>query len=193
MSANSNPYEIDLDRNAANHAPLTPLGFLRRSAAVHPDRLSIIHGDRRYTWSETYARCRRLASALVKRGIGLGDTVAVMAPNVPALYEAHFGVPMAGAVLVRVSHLHRHTKYVHFCLTTKTKEKDKGRIGSKDTERRKANMGESMGKLMGNEETQVHMDNKEYRKQKTSYANTEGGRVSGRNYLRNQLLKQGEC
>ena len=99
MSANSNPYEIDLDQNAANHAPLTPLGLLRRSAAVHPDRLSIIHGDRRYTWSETYARCRRLASALVKRGIGLGDTVAVMAANTPELYEAHFGVPMAGAVL----------------------------------------------------------------------------------------------
>ncbi len=99
MNANSNPYEIDLDRNPANYAPLSPLGFLQRSAAVHPDRPSIIHGDRRYTWSETYARCRRLASALAGRGIGHGDTVAVMAANTPELYEAHFGVPMTGAVL----------------------------------------------------------------------------------------------
>ena len=99
MNANSNPYEIDLDRNPANYAPLSPLGFIQRSAAVHPDRPSIIHGDRRYTWSETYARCRRLASALAGRGIGHGDTVAVMAANTPELYEAHFGVPMTGAVL----------------------------------------------------------------------------------------------
>jgi fatty-acyl-CoA synthase len=99
MSANSNPYEIDLDRNTANYAPLSPLGLIQRAAAVHPDQPSIIHGDRRYTWSETYARCRRLASALAGRGIGMGDTVAVMAANTPELYEAHFGVPMTGAVL----------------------------------------------------------------------------------------------
>ncbi len=99
MSASSNPYEIGLDRNLANYASLSPLGLIQRAAAVHPDHPSIIHGDRRYTWSETYARCRRLASALAGRGIGHGDTVAVMAANTPELYEAHFGVPMTGAVL----------------------------------------------------------------------------------------------
>ena len=95
----TNPYEIGLDRNAANYVPLSPLTFLERTAAVYPARTSVIHGARRYTWAETQARCRRLASALRKRGIGKGDTVAVMAPNVPELFEAHFGVPMAGAVL----------------------------------------------------------------------------------------------
>jgi len=95
----TNPFEIGLDRNAANYVPLSPLTFLERSAAVFPGRTSVIHGSRRYTWAETRDRCRRLASALRKRGIGRGDTVAVMAPNVPELFEAHFGVPMAGAVL----------------------------------------------------------------------------------------------
>ena len=94
-----NSYTLDLDRNAANHAPLTPLGFLERAAAVHPDRVAVIHGERRYSWAESAARCRRLASALQRHGIGKNDTVAVMAPNVPELFEAHFGVPMAGAVL----------------------------------------------------------------------------------------------
>ena len=92
-------YTVGLDRNAANHAPLTPLGFLARTAAVHPDRVAVIHGKRRYRWAETAVRCRRLASALRRHGIGKSDTVAVMAPNVPELFEAHFGVPMAGAVL----------------------------------------------------------------------------------------------
>jgi 3-(methylthio)propionyl---CoA ligase len=95
----SNPYERDLDKNAANHAPLTPLGFLERAAAVYPDRVAVVHGNLRRSWAETYARCRRFASALQRRGIGVGDTVAVMAPNVPAAFEATFGVPMAGAVL----------------------------------------------------------------------------------------------
>ena len=95
----ANPYETDLDRNAANYASLTPLSFIERAAYVYPDRLSIVHGARRYTWKETYARCRKLASALVKRGIGQGDTVAVMAANTPEMYECHFGVPMLGAVL----------------------------------------------------------------------------------------------
>src|SRR5579872_7575882 len=95
----TNPYEIGLDRNAANYVPLSPLAFLERTAAVYPARTSVIHGARRYTWAETQERCRRLASALRKRGIGKGDTVAVMAPNVPELFEAHYGVPMAGAVL----------------------------------------------------------------------------------------------
>ncbi|MDH3508673.1 MAG: AMP-binding protein, partial [Gammaproteobacteria bacterium] len=92
-------YEVGLDRNEANYVSLSPLSFARRTAEVFPDRVAVIHGDTRFTWSETYARCRRLSSALVARGIGKGDTVAVMAPNVPALLEAHFGVPMCGAVL----------------------------------------------------------------------------------------------
>jgi fatty-acyl-CoA synthase len=77
------PYETELDKNKANYVPLSPLSFLARSAAVFPNRLAVVHGDRRYSWAETYARCRRLGSALQKRGIGQGDTVAVMAPNVP--------------------------------------------------------------------------------------------------------------
>jgi fatty-acyl-CoA synthase len=94
-----NPFETDLGRNDANYTPLTPLGLIQRAAAVYPDHPSVVHGDRRYTWAETYARCRRLASALAARGIGVGDTVAVMAANTPEIYEAHFGVPMTGAVL----------------------------------------------------------------------------------------------
>lgn len=93
------PFSSGLDRNSANYAALTPLTFLERAATVHPGRPALLHGDLRQSWAQTYARCRRLASALARRGIGTGDTVAVMAPNVPALYEAHFGVPMAGAVL----------------------------------------------------------------------------------------------
>ena len=95
----SSPYGSGLDKNPANFEPLSPLQFLERAASVFPDRTSVIHGDRRYTWSETYARCRRLAGALQGRGIRKGDTVALMAPNVPEIYEAHFGVPMIGAVL----------------------------------------------------------------------------------------------
>jgi len=98
-NANGNPYESGLDKNPANFVPLTPIGFLSRSAAVYPNRISVIHGPRRYTWRQSLERCRRLASALAARGIGRGDTVAVMAPNVPEGFEAHFGVPMAGAVL----------------------------------------------------------------------------------------------
>ena len=86
-------------RNAANHVPLSPLSFLGRAAAVHPDRLAVIHGAHRKTWRETAERCRRFASALVRQGIGRGDVVAVMAPNIPAAFEAHFAVPMTGAVL----------------------------------------------------------------------------------------------
>ena len=92
-------YDLHLGRNPANFAPLTPLQFLERAAATFPDRPSVVHGKRRYTWSETYERARRMASALADRGIKRGATVAVMAPNIPELYEAHFGVPMAGAVL----------------------------------------------------------------------------------------------
>ena len=93
------PYSDGLGKTEANYASLSPLSFLPKAAAIYPNRIAIIHGDLRSTWAETYARCRRLASALAKRGVGAGDTVAVMAPNVPAIYEAHFGVPMIGAVL----------------------------------------------------------------------------------------------
>ena len=93
------PYDTDLDKNPANFVPLSPLGFLERAASVYPKRLSVVHGKTRYTWGQTYARCRRLCSALKKRGIGKGDTVAIMAPNVPAMVEAHFGIPMTGAVM----------------------------------------------------------------------------------------------
>ena len=95
----SNIYEQDLPRNAANHLAISPLSFLERSALVHPDQLAIVHGPLRQTWAQTYARCRQLADALQQRGIGLGDTVAVMLPNTPPMVEAHFGIPMSGAVL----------------------------------------------------------------------------------------------
>jgi fatty-acyl-CoA synthase len=94
-----NAFSRDLGRNAANFAPLTPLSFIERAAGVYPDRLAVVHGRQRFTWKQTYERCRRLASALAKRGVAPGDTVAVMLPNIPAMYEAHFGVPMCGAVL----------------------------------------------------------------------------------------------
>jgi fatty-acyl-CoA synthase len=93
------PYDRDLDRTAANFTALTPLGFLDRAACVYPDRPAVIHGERRYSWRQTAERCRRLGSALARRGIGKGDTVAIMAPNIPEMIEAHFGVPMTGAVL----------------------------------------------------------------------------------------------
>jgi fatty-acyl-CoA synthase len=99
MSTSANPYDIGLDKNAANYVPLTPIGFLVRSASVYPNRLAVVHGERRYGWREALERCRRLASALTARGIERGDTVALMAPNIPEAFEAHFGVPMAGAVL----------------------------------------------------------------------------------------------
>ena len=98
-AAPRNIFEQDLPRNAANYAPLTPLSFLERAAYVYPDRPAVVHGAQRLSWREVYARCRRLASALARRGIGLGHTVAAMLPNIPPMYEAHFGVPMTGAVL----------------------------------------------------------------------------------------------
>src|SRR5664279_4894413 len=99
MSGKQNQYNIGLDKTPANYVPLTPLSFLARSAAVYPDHVSAVYEDRRFTWSETYARCRRFASYLASRGIGTGDTVAAMLPNIPAMNEAHFAVPMSGAVL----------------------------------------------------------------------------------------------
>ncbi|MGH6961523.1 MAG: AMP-binding protein, partial [Dongiaceae bacterium] len=99
MSQRTSPYEFDLEQNAANHVPLSPLTFIVRAAAVYPQRVAVLHGKEGFSWAESYSRCRRLASALSRRGIGRGDTVAVMAANISAHFEAHFGVPMAGAVL----------------------------------------------------------------------------------------------
>ncbi len=92
-------YDIDLDKNAANYQPLTPLGFLQRAAATFPDHTAIVYRESRRSYSELYTRCRRLASALRGRGVVKGDTVAVVAPNIPPVLEAHYGVPMLGAVL----------------------------------------------------------------------------------------------
>ena len=92
-------YDTDLPRTPANYAPMTPLAFIQRTAEVYPERLAIVHGDLRQNWGDTYRRTRQLASALQKAGIGKNDTVAVMLPNTPPMVEAHFGVPMAGAVL----------------------------------------------------------------------------------------------
>ncbi|WP_072369103.1 acyl-CoA synthetase [Hyphomicrobium sp. NDB2Meth4] len=95
----SNPFNENLEKNRANYQPLTPLQFLQRAALVYPNHLAIIHGSQRFTYGEFYARCRRLASALAARGIGEGDTVSVMLANTPAMLEAHYAVPMLGAVL----------------------------------------------------------------------------------------------
>ncbi|MEJ1995025.1 MAG: acyl-CoA synthetase [Limibacillus sp.] len=95
----SSPYDTGLDKNPANYVPLSPLSFIRRTAATFPERPSVAHGARRYTWAQTYERSLRLASALAARGIGKGDTVAVMLTNTPEMVEAHHGVPMTGAVL----------------------------------------------------------------------------------------------
>jgi fatty-acyl-CoA synthase len=95
----ASPFEAGLEKRPANYQPLTPLGFLERAAAVYPERTAVAYGARRTNYRDFYSRCRRLAGALAGRGIGAGAVVAIMAPNVPALLEAHFGVPMAGAVL----------------------------------------------------------------------------------------------
>lgn len=95
----TNIYDMGLERNAANFAALTPISYLQRAARVYPNRVAQIHHDKTKTWDATYRRCVRLASALSKMGIGEGDTVSFIAPNIYALFEAHFGVPMSGAVL----------------------------------------------------------------------------------------------
>jgi fatty-acyl-CoA synthase len=92
-------FDQDLARNEANFAPFTPLSFIERTAEVYPQRLAVIHGSLRRSWTDLYTRCRQLASALSRAGIGKGDTVAVMLPNTPPMVEAHFGIPMTGAVL----------------------------------------------------------------------------------------------
>ena len=99
MNRGANIFDENLGKTPANHQPLSPLSFLERSARFHPDKESIVHGDRRYTWAQTFNRAKRLASALTKRGISKGDTVAVMLPNIPEMFECHFGVPVTGAVL----------------------------------------------------------------------------------------------
>jgi fatty-acyl-CoA synthase len=99
MVESQGAYSIGLDQNKANFVPLSPLSFLARSAAVYPDHTSTVYEGRRFTWAQTYQRCRRFASYLAARGISRGDTVAAMLPNLPAMNEAHFAVPMAGAVL----------------------------------------------------------------------------------------------
>src|SRR3954464_14195795 len=99
MSGKQSQYDIGLDKTPANFVALTPLSFLARTAAVFPDHISTVYEDRVFTWSQTYARCRRFASYLASRKIGNGDTVAAMLPNIPAMNELHFAVPMAGAVL----------------------------------------------------------------------------------------------
>ncbi len=95
--------EPALQRRSANYVPLSPLSFLERAAKVYPNKVAVVHDDWRITYAELYRRCRRLASALTRAGVGIGDTVAIMAPNVPALLEAHYGVPMAGGVLNTVN------------------------------------------------------------------------------------------
>jgi fatty-acyl-CoA synthase len=95
----ANPFEDGLGKNPANHVPLTPVSYLARAADVFPDRLAVVHGERRFTWGEVRERVGRLASALARRGVAAGDTVAIMAPNTPPMIEAHFAVPLTGGVL----------------------------------------------------------------------------------------------
>jgi len=99
MPAQGTIYDLGLAKNEANFIQLTPLTFIERSASVYPSHLAVVHGDIRRNWAETYARCRRLGSALKARGIGIGDTVAVLCANLPEMFECHFGIPMCGAVI----------------------------------------------------------------------------------------------
>ena len=95
----SNPYTHGLDKNPANYVPLSPLTFIERSAYVHPDHLAVVDGARRFTWAQSFARCKQLASALQKLGVGEGHTVSIMAHNCHQMFEAHFGIPALGAVI----------------------------------------------------------------------------------------------
>jgi fatty-acyl-CoA synthase len=92
-------YSTDLDKNSANYSSLSPLTFIERAASVYPNRPAVVYNELTYSWSETYLRCRRFASALQQYGVGTNDTVALMLPNVPAMYEANYAIPMAGAVI----------------------------------------------------------------------------------------------
>src|ERR1700709_2665711 len=113
MSGNQTQYNIGLEKTPANYVPLSPLSFLARTAAVYPDHVSTVHEGRVFTWSQTYARCRRFASFLVGRNIGPGDTVAAMLPNLPAMNEGHFAVPVAGAV-VNALNIRLHAARIQF-------------------------------------------------------------------------------
>ena len=94
-----NIYEQDLDINAANFAPLSPISMMRRAASIYPDKPAVVYGDRRVSWGEVYRRCASVSAGLTRRGIGRGDTVAVLSANLPEMFEAHFAIPMSGAVL----------------------------------------------------------------------------------------------
>ena len=94
-----NSFEKDLDKNFANFVPLSPITFIERAKDVYPEYESVIYGERKYTWKETYDRCVQFASSLEKKGIGLGDTVSILAANTPELFEAHYSIPMTGAVI----------------------------------------------------------------------------------------------
>jgi fatty-acyl-CoA synthase len=107
--------EAGLARNAANFVPMTPVSFLERSALVWPDKVAVRHGAQRFTYREFHARCRRFASALAARGIGRGDTVAIVAPNIPAMLEAHYAVPALGAVLLELNY-RLDARTIAFCL-----------------------------------------------------------------------------
>src|SRR3984957_4583474 len=96
-------FDQDLDRRPANHVPLSPVSFLTRAARIYPNRVAVIHGERRFTYAQFLDRVRRLASALARAGVGTGDTVAIMAPNTPQMLEAHYAVPMLGAVLCSIN------------------------------------------------------------------------------------------
>ena len=109
------PHAPDLGRNAANHVALSPVSFLRRAADTWPGKVAVRHGDLAFTYAELESRCRRLASALARRGIGRGETVAIMAPNVPAMLEAHYAVPGIGAVLNALNY-RLDAKTIAFCL-----------------------------------------------------------------------------
>src|SRR6202522_803443 len=99
MNRSESQYSVGLEKTPANFVALTPLSFLARTAAIYPDHVSTVYEGRVCTWSQTHERCRRFASYLASRGIGHGDTVAAMLPNIPAMNELHFAVPMGGAVL----------------------------------------------------------------------------------------------
>lgn len=99
MDSKKNNYEMDLEKNAANFVPLSPLSFIEKTKDIYPNYPSVIYADRNYTWLETYNRCLKFASALEKHGIGLGDTVSIIAANTPEIFETHYSVPMTGAVL----------------------------------------------------------------------------------------------
>ncbi len=93
------PFNLELEKNPGNYSPLSPTSLISWASDVYPDRVAVVYGERKLTWRETYSRCRQLASALKQLGVGYGDTVAIMAPNIPAMFEAHYGIPMLGAVI----------------------------------------------------------------------------------------------